>query len=173
NMYARAGLCLQRQGKLTEALAAFQKAHQLAIERPIERPDGLLSPNTALKLVRECDLLIELEKKLPAILRGYYEPASAAERMDLARLCAFQQLYEVSARLYEEACQAERKLVGSPYSGQRGHFWNAHRFHAACSAALAGAGQGQQKTPLDESMRVRWRQQALAWLRSDLAVLAQ
>src|SRR5262249_37978173 len=40
------------------------------------------------------------------------------------------------------------------------------RYSAACAAALAGAGRGVE-TLADEE-RVRWRKQALAWLRADL-----
>ena len=44
-----------------------------------------------------------------------------------------------------------------------------HRYNAACAAALAGCGQGEDAGNLDEASRARWRQQALDWLRADLA----
>ena len=43
-----------------------------------------------------------------------------------------------------------------------------HRYHAACAAALAGCGQGQDAPPGDEA-RARLRRRALRWLRADLA----
>ena len=45
----------------------------------------------------------------------------------------------------------------------------AHRYNAACSAALTAAGQGKDEPKPDEKMRMRFRQQALDWLRAELA----
>jgi hypothetical protein len=42
------------------------------------------------------------------------------------------------------------------------------RYDAACCAARAGCGQGEDAGQLDELERARWRQQALDWLRADL-----
>jgi serine/threonine-protein kinase len=47
-----------------------------------------------------------------------------------------------------------------------------HRYHAACAAARAGAGQGKDADRLDETRRARLRRQALDWLRADLAAWA-
>jgi hypothetical protein len=44
-----------------------------------------------------------------------------------------------------------------------------NRYAAACAAALAGAGQGDDKPPLDEKEKTRWRRQALDGLKIDLA----
>jgi hypothetical protein len=44
-----------------------------------------------------------------------------------------------------------------------------YRYQAACSAALAGTGQGIEVPPLDGPTQARWRQQALDWLTADLA----
>jgi hypothetical protein len=49
---------------------------------------------------------------------------------------------------------------------------NAHRYRAACHAALAAIGQGEDATKLDDKERTRLRQQALDWLRADLALWA-
>src|SRR5262249_8995339 len=46
----------------------------------------------------------------------------------------------------------------------------AHRYHAACSAALAAAGQAEDAAKLDDKEKTRLRQQALDWLRADLAL---
>ena len=43
------------------------------------------------------------------------------------------------------------------------------RYDAACSAALAAAGQGVDSANLDDQERTRLRKQALHWLRADLA----
>ncbi|MBI1918876.1 MAG: hypothetical protein HYS12_29655, partial [Planctomycetes bacterium] len=44
-----------------------------------------------------------------------------------------------------------------------------HRYNAACAAALAAAGKGLDAGKLDDKERTRLRQQALDWLRVDLA----
>jgi hypothetical protein len=44
-----------------------------------------------------------------------------------------------------------------------------YRHDAACAAAQAGCGQGKDADTLDEKERTRLRQQAVAWLRADLA----
>ncbi|HEY7425296.1 MAG TPA: serine/threonine-protein kinase [Gemmataceae bacterium] len=42
-------------------------------------------------------------------------------------------------------------------------------YNAACAAALAAAGQGENAMKLTDEERARWRKQALDWLRADLA----
>jgi serine/threonine-protein kinase len=42
------------------------------------------------------------------------------------------------------------------------------RYNAACAAALAGCGQGEEADKLGEQERARRRQQALDWVRADL-----
>ena len=44
------------------------------------------------------------------------------------------------------------------------------RYNAACAAALAGCGQGEDAAKIDAKERDRWRKQALDWLRADLAL---
>ncbi len=43
-----------------------------------------------------------------------------------------------------------------------------NRYHAACSAAMAAAGQSVEKPPLNDQAKVHWRRQALDWLKADL-----
>ena len=43
-----------------------------------------------------------------------------------------------------------------------------HRYSAACTAVLAGCGQGKDANQTDVKERARLRQQALDWLRADL-----
>ncbi len=43
-----------------------------------------------------------------------------------------------------------------------------HRYNAACVAALAGCGRGEDGAKLSAEEQARWRKQARAWLRADL-----
>jgi hypothetical protein len=46
-------------------------------------------------------------------------------------------------------------------------------YNAACAAALAAAGKGKEEPPPDEMVKARWRKQAIAWLKADLAAWAK
>lgn len=48
-----------------------------------------------------------------------------------------------------------------------------HRYNAACSAALATAGQGEDAHLLPDKVAVRFRRWALGWLREDLQAYAR
>jgi WD40 repeat protein/tetratricopeptide (TPR) repeat protein len=70
-----------------------------------------------------------------------------------------------AARFYAEALAAHPKLAEDTVASVR--------YNAACAAALAGCGQGQDSAQLDDAERARLRRQALSWLRADLNVLGQ
>src|SRR5262249_26019208 len=67
--------------------------------------------------------------------------------------------YAAAGRVWERAFRARPELA----AGGR------HRYNAACSAALAGSGRGEDGARLEDAERARWRKQALAWLQADLA----
>jgi hypothetical protein len=62
--------------------------------------------------------------------------------------------------LFEEAFTAKRELVEDLHAS--------HRYNAACAAALAGCGQGEDADKVDENERSRLRRLALDWLRAEL-----
>jgi hypothetical protein len=101
-----------------------------------------------------------LDAKLRAILDGTAKPANAAEQIEFAHLCMLKKHHAAVARFFREAFTAEPKLAEAVPAG--------HRYNAACSAALAGCGQGKDADRLDDKERALWRQQALEWLRQDL-----
>src|SRR5262249_61844563 len=113
--------------------------------------------------LQRCEVLLAVDEKLPAVLQGSQKPGSAVEALDLAWLCRqpYKRLYHASARLYADAFAAQPKLADDRSK--------AHRYNAACAAALAAAGQGQDAGTLDDKERSRLRAQALDWLRADLA----
>ena len=99
---------------------------------------------------------------MPALLRGEEQPASARESLDLAQMSVHKKMHAAAARFWAKAFAAEAKRADNLQAG--------HRYNAACSAALAAAGQGEDAAKLDDKERARLRQQALDWLRADLAL---
>ena len=111
-------------------------------------------------LRREAEAMIL--PNLPAFLDGRYEPRGNDERLALLGVCRSRDLTRTSARLYADAFAADPRLAEDVASGLR--------YKAACAAAAAGCGRGADAASLDAAERTRWRAQALAWLRADLAV---
>ncbi len=66
------------------------------------------------------------------------------------------------ARLWAEALSTDPKLGDDREAS--------HRYSAACSAALAAAGQGEDDPPPDQPARAKLRAQALEWLKAELTV---
>jgi tetratricopeptide (TPR) repeat protein len=149
------GFALRQQGKFAQAVAALKRGHELGGRRA----DW---PYPSARWVEECRRLGQLEGRLPAVLRGEAQPGSTAERTAFALLCYDRKHYVAAASLLAGALTADPKLADDLNAGCR--------YDAACAAALAGCGQGSDAGPLDERERARWRKQALAWLRADLAV---
>jgi serine/threonine-protein kinase len=87
----------------------------------------------------------------------------ARKNIGLAHLCQqpYKKLYAASARLYGEAFADQPDLARE--------LGNNLSYNAACVSALAGTGQGEDKPKPDEKERTKFRQQALDWLRADLA----
>jgi tetratricopeptide (TPR) repeat protein len=154
------GSLLEQKGEFTEALIYRRRGHELGSKNPRWRYPSA-------QWVRECERLVELDGKLPAILDGHKQPADVAERLELAQLCVMpcKKRYADAVRLFREAFEEEPKLADD-LNAQ-------HRYNAACAAALAGCGQGQDADKLDAQERARLRQQALDWLQADLKVYHQ
>jgi serine/threonine protein kinase len=147
------GHALSALGKFSEALASLRRGHELGSKRP-----GWRYPSAS--WVRECERLVALEPRLPGILSGDDRPTDEGEAIAFAYLGLKTKKYGASAWLYEAALASFPRLAADPATG--------HRYNAACAAALAGAGKGQDVPPLDDAARARWRTQALAWLRANL-----
>jgi tetratricopeptide (TPR) repeat protein len=106
--------------------------------------------------------LAELERRLPGLLAGNDRLADTAERLALVEVCRRSQRFAAAARLLAAAFAADAKLADDLKAG--------HRYSAACDAALAAAGQGKDAEKLNGKERARLRQQALDWLRAELAL---
>lgn len=169
--YLNLGLALDAQAKPTEAEAAYRKAIEL---KPDDvkayrnlgiflRGQGKWAEAAAAcrKIVESDPKLVRLDAKLAQVQAGSAQPADAAERLELARLCArYKMLTAAAARFFEQA------FAGQPALQQ-------HRYEAACAAALAGCGRGNDAADLRDEERARLRRQALAWLRAGLQAEGQ
>ncbi len=104
---------------------------------------------------------MELEKRLPGVLRGEDKVADPAEALEFAQMCYFKQFFGLFARFAEEAFAARSLKAEHPRE--------LGRYTAACAAGLADSGRGKDDPPLDEVARAGWRQKARDWLAADLA----
>ena len=144
------GWLLHGQGRLAEALELFRKGHELGRKRKDwAYPSG--------DWVKECERLVALEPRLPAIRAGADRPTPA----EAVALAVYVQNpsnrgYELSLWLYADAFAAAPALAG------------VHRYNAACTAVRLAAGD-------DPSAVVGWDEGfaaldgALGWLSADLA----
>jgi serine/threonine-protein kinase len=146
---------LQGQGRYAEALALTRRGHEIASRDPNWRQPSA-------EWVLEAERLVALAEKLPAVLQGRTQPANADERVALADLCRQgpKRFYAAAARFYAEAF-TEKPVLANDVRGGR-------RYNAACAAALAAGGRGDDAGTLTASDRARWRGQSLRWLRADL-----
>jgi tetratricopeptide (TPR) repeat protein/tRNA A-37 threonylcarbamoyl transferase component Bud32 len=147
------GQALLLQGRFREARDSTHRSYRLLPARHPLRP-------RVFQQLRQCERLLVLEAQLPTLLQGKNQPASPAERLEYAGLCQLKKLSAAAARFYTEAFAADPQLADNLAAG--------HRYLAACAAALAAGGQGQDAGQLTAQQRARLRQQALAWLRADL-----
>jgi serine/threonine protein kinase/tetratricopeptide (TPR) repeat protein len=152
------GHALRAQGRFADALAALKRGHALGSR------DGWRYPSD--QWVRDCERLVELDGKLPAILSGKQQPADAKDCLLLAEMCQrHKHLHAAAAQFYAESFAREPRVIDDLQSE--------HRYNAVCSAALASCGQGKDADKLDARERTRLRQLALDWLRADLEAYRQ
>jgi tetratricopeptide (TPR) repeat protein len=152
-------------GALGQAL--MQRAEFVEAEKALRRsltlfPLGHPLRGPMLDLRRQCRQQLAADGKLKAFLAGKGASADAATQVQMADLAQqpFHRLSLTAARLYRDAFARQPRLA------------DAHRYNAACAAALAGTGQGKDVVPLDDRQRTLWLKQALDWLRTDLAAHA-
>jgi tetratricopeptide (TPR) repeat protein len=189
NAHLILGNLLREKGQVDEAIACYKKA--ITLEAKLALAHGALgqallekgryaeardATSRALELLpdkhplrafvsrqlQKCERCVKLEARLPRLLKGEDKPASAGEALEVGILCYHKRMYAAAARFAAAAFAADPKLADDLKAG--------YRYSAACLAALAGAGKGEDAAKLDAKERARLRQQALAWLRADLAL---
>jgi serine/threonine-protein kinase len=146
------GSVLREQGRFAESLEFYKRGDELGRKLPVWR-----YPSE--QWVRDGQRLVELDGKLADFLKGDLKPADAAETLVLAQLCHYKRRQAAAAHFYEIAFTLDRKVADD--------LSTTHRYNAACYAALAAAGQGEDSPAADKD-RARLRRQALDWLRANL-----
>jgi tetratricopeptide (TPR) repeat protein len=152
------GHALASQGRFAESLAVYKRVHELGTKQP-----GWRYPSA--EWVRQAEAKAAMEAKLPAFREGRFRPSDNKERLSLLGICQARKLHHTAAGLYAATFAADPKLADDLRGG--------HRYNAACEAALAAAGQGEDAAKLDDKEQIRLRMQALDWLRADLALLSK
>jgi tetratricopeptide (TPR) repeat protein len=154
NAHGGLGRALLHQGLFAQACAATGRCLELL---PASHP---LHPILCQQLAG-CQHLLELDKRLSAVLQGQAQPEDAGERLDLAwvALRPSNGQYAAAARFYAEAFAAKEAPA---------NLLAQHRYNAACASALAAAGKGAGAANLTDQERAGQRGQALDWLKADV-----
>ena len=146
------------RGRFAEARAAVQRLIEL------DRTEA--GRRTRPRQLDLCDTLLAVDARLPAILAGTEQPTEVAAQKALAEWCLkHKRLTATAASFYTAALSTQPSLADDLESG--------HRFHAACAAALAGCGVGQDAAQLDDRQRAALRKQALDWLTAEQSAWAE
>ncbi len=144
---------LRSNGRLNESLKAFQQGHTRG-----SRKAGWRHPSA--QWLKEAERLVELDAKLPAILRGEVKPANSEEKLELARHC---QLYK---KQFVAAAQFYADVLDDPETPAKQAA--TYRYNAARAAVLAASGTGVEAGQTDGRERAVWRGQALKRLKAQL-----
>ncbi|MBL8897327.1 MAG: tetratricopeptide repeat protein [Planctomycetes bacterium] len=155
------GGCFLRLQRFEEAEVSLRRAEQLWSEK------GDAFSREWLKRTRstlaEIERMVVPESTLMEIARGEREGESASAFVSAARLASRRGQNAMAARTYARAFAAFPELSRTaPYL-----------YHAACEAALAGCGQGEDAGTLDEEGRAALREQARRWLSQETDRLRQ
>jgi serine/threonine-protein kinase len=133
----------------------------MSVAQGLHDADLAAEAQNALDELRASDPRIQaLDARLAAVQRGE-APKDQAERLALAQRTYDLRRYVASARLWAEAMASDPSLAESRQSQ--------HPYNAACAAALAAAGRGEDEPAPDAVSQTRLRGQALGWLRGELA----
>jgi tetratricopeptide (TPR) repeat protein len=155
--FTKLGDALAVKGRLDEAIACYRKALQID---PPDRVEPYYGLGKVLQRKGQHQQAVQVFKKVislkPNWAEGHLALGVALKDAGQVRAAveAFRKAFTIRPVLAED-------LHGGP------------RSRAAGAAALAGCGLGEDSAKLDARQRARLRQQALTWLRADLALWAK
>jgi tetratricopeptide (TPR) repeat protein len=104
---------------------------------------------------------VNLTHRLDAVVAGAAVPDNT-ERLVLAQHAYDSDRFAVAAMLWNDAFESDPQLTQSRDAK--------HAYNAACAAALAGCGHGNDDPPLDDAARQTLRRKARTWLTTELAL---
>ncbi|MBN2490913.1 MAG: tetratricopeptide repeat protein [Planctomycetes bacterium] len=143
------GVALRLQGQFTEALRVLERGRELHAR-------GGARDNPFDGWIHQCRRSLELEPKVPAILRGEVALESAEDQVLVARMLHATERFGAAAKAWEALFAASAEVIAE------------NRYSAASAAALAASGTGKDGAALSAAERAGRRMQALAWLREEL-----
>ncbi|MGF1579613.1 MAG: tetratricopeptide repeat protein, partial [Gemmataceae bacterium] len=145
-------------GKFREAIHWYQTAKDLL---PKSHPYHARSE----RLISKAKHYLHLEKQLSDVL-AKNQKVSFAVQLQLAFLCqGYKKRYRDAVKLYFDIFERNPNIANN--------LKKRDRYNAACAASMAAALQGVEAKQIDAKERTKLRQQALGWLRSDLAMYSQ
>jgi serine/threonine-protein kinase len=156
--YFNLAYALVEQAHFEEGLAYVMKGNRLL---PARSPFHEQTES----MREQCQRYIVLDARLPAVLQGKDQAASALELVEFAHLCLRKKLYAAASRFFGDAFAADPNVTQSPSVD--------NLYDAGRAAAQAGCRQGQDGPKREDKECARWRRQALDWLRQDLKRLSE
>jgi tetratricopeptide (TPR) repeat protein len=112
-----------------------------------------------------CEALLAIQSKVPSILAGKERPTDVPTQHALAEWCLkHKRLTVAAAGFYAAALRTQPSLADDLEAD--------NQYHAACAAALAGCGIGEDVAELDDEKRTALRKLALEWLTTEYNTFA-
>jgi serine/threonine-protein kinase len=152
------GFVLMKRAQFPEAAAVLKKALGLFAQGDPRR-------ERVQEQLQECQRFMILDARLSSVLRKSDKPANADEQIGFAQLCIGKRLYAAAAQFFTDAFALKPELAEGTHTR--------YRYNAACAAALAGGGRGEDGAEQGDAERAHWRAQARQWLRADLDAWAR
>lgn len=147
------------QGRFGEARTTYQSVLRLKLKDEEER-------RVRQRQLDLCNSLLAIENKLPTIFAGKERPTDAPTQRALAEWCLkHKRLTAMAAELYGSAFTMQPSLADDLETG--------NRYDAACAAALAGCGMGEDVAKLGDEQRTALRKSALDWLTEEYKAFAE
>ena len=161
-LYSNLSLILREQGKFQEALAAQQKATDLA-----KATRGNYDRNV--RVLNLCKRLAELNSQWNSIASGNTKPMNEEDFFDFAKLCYYRGHYAKAANFLEEGFIKQQTDSGNRIDINRMGTDDRRMFLRA--TAHAGANSGNDANTLREQTRSVWRTKTFQVLQARLNVM--